>query len=32
MSNPLLNAVNGATDFVSNLPIEDFAKGGDIKH
>ena len=31
MSNPLLNAVNGATDFVSNLPIEDFAKGGDNK-
>ena len=29
MSNPLLKAVSGATDFVSNLPIDDFARGGD---
>jgi hypothetical protein len=31
MSNPLLNTINGVTDFVSNLPIDDFALGGDNK-
>lgn len=29
MSNPLQNAVDGATDLVSNLPVNDFALGGD---
>ena len=31
MSNPLLNAVSGATDLVNNLPIDDFMQGGDNK-